>query len=66
MSAKRLGSGATSNALQNRCLHFQKTALFEETAGFPHNHDPFLENDARTLIREKIEVTLAVACLDVL
>src|SRR5882724_3398170 len=65
IGAKRFGSSATCNGLQNRRLYFQKTALLQEAPGFADNHDSFLEYDPGMFVGEKIEITLTVACFDI-
>src|ERR1700675_1884755 len=64
--AKWFGRGTTGNRLQNRRLHFQKTALFEKAPGLTNNCDAFFKVFPRTFVGEQIEITLPVARLDVL
>ncbi len=64
--AKRFGGRASGDRLQNRRLHLQKTAFFKEAPRFADDGDAFFKDDARTLVGEKIEVTLPVARLDIL
>ncbi len=66
MGPKRLRRGAARHGLQHRRLHFEKAPRFHEMADLAHDRDPFFEDGARMLVREKIEIALAISRLDVL
>ena len=66
MGPKRLGRGAARHGLQHRRLHFEKAPRFHEIADLAHNRDPLFEDGARMLVREQIEIALAVTRLDIL
>ena len=66
MRAERLGRRAARDRLQHRRFHFEKTALLHETPDLAHDRDSFLENVARLLVRQQIEITLPVTRFDVL
>ena len=61
-----LSRSAARDGLQNWRLHFLKTAVFEESTDFAHHGDAFGKVFTRLLVRNKIEITLAIARLDIL
>ena len=66
MRSERFGRRAACDRLQHRRLHFQKAALLEETPSLANDRDAFFEHLARMLVRDEIEITLAVPRFDVL
>ena len=66
MCCERFGGRTSWDCLQNRRLHFQKSAVLEEAPRLPDNCDAFFEYRAGMLIRNKIQITLPVPGFDVL
>ncbi len=66
MGAERLGRRAARHRLQHRRFHFQKSAVFQKPAHLAHDQDPLLEDGARMLVREQIEIALPIARLHIL
>ena len=66
VGAKRFCGGATGDRLQDRRLHLPKPALLKKAPGLANNRDAFCKDFPRTLVGEKIKITLAIARLNVL
>src|SRR5205814_6687280 len=66
MGRKWLGCRSACDRLQHRGLYFHKTTILKETADLANNHKTLGKNRARLIVRDQIEVTLAITRLDVL
>src|SRR5205807_6108194 len=66
VSTKWRSGRAASHRLQNRRLHFRKTAILQKPANFAHQRDPFLKCFQRLLVRNKIDITLSMTRFDIL
>src|ERR1043166_7780059 len=60
MRAEWLRRRAAGDRLQHRRFNFQKTAIFEEAARLAHDGDALGKNFAGPLVRDQIEIALAV------
>ncbi|RMS44312.1 hypothetical protein ALP65_04607 [Pseudomonas aeruginosa] len=65
MGLERLGRGAAGDGLQHRGLHFEETALAEETADVGDDLGTHAEGVAGFLVDHQVDVALAVALLGV-
>src|SRR5690606_31253344 len=64
--AEGLGRGAAADGVEERGLHLEEAALVEEAAEGLHDGGARSEGLGDLGVREEIDVTLAVALLDVL
>ena len=66
MGPEWLRRRATCDRLQHRRFDFEKASRLHETADFANDRDPFFEDAARLLVRQQIEIALAITRLYVL
>jgi hypothetical protein len=66
MRPERLRRGSARHRLQHRRFHLQEPARFHKSPDLAHDRDPRFENGPRFLVRDQIQVALAISRLDVL
>ena len=66
MGAERFRRGAARHRLQHRRFHFLESFRLHESPDLAHDRDPLLEHISRMLVRDQVEIALAIPRLDVL
>src|SRR5688572_29072318 len=66
MGPERFRRCAARHRLQHRLLHLQEISRFHKSPDLAHNRDTRLEDSARSLVRDQIQIALAIARFDVL
>ena len=66
MRAERFRRRAARHRLQHRRLHFEKAAIFHEPARFAHDGNALFKDASRLLVRQKIEIALAITRFHIL